>query len=231
MVNLSDCHGCPAIGRSIFSLVAGPDRVDLIKHFRLISYPAKAQVYQEGDREPYLYIIRTGVAKIAKIGHGGALRIVRLARPGDVLGMGLLLGDAYRHTVTALTRLETCRMPVDVVRAKIRQDPEMAPKLLRQWQHGVDNADLFLTDFSTGTAEQRVARLMLYMASSGLGAACNLPSREDMGEMLGLTTETVSRVTADFKRRGLLVADGEHCCEVVDEATLKEIALYEKRRQ
>lgn len=230
-VTMDDCHGCPAISRSIFSLVAGPDRAELIRHFRLMSYPARASVYREGDREPYLHIIRTGIAKLVKTGDSGVERTVRLVRPGDTVGMEMLLGDACRHTVTALTRLETCRMSADAVRAKIRQDPDLAARLFRQWQDGADNADLFLTEFSTGTAEQRVARLMLYLVSSGLGDACNLPSREEMGDMLGLTTETVSRVTAEFKRRGYLASDSERCCEVVNRDKLKELALSEGRRR
>jgi len=31
-----------------------------------------------------------------------------------------------------------------------------------------------------------------------------LPGREDMGAMLGVTTETVSRITAELQRDGLL---------------------------
>ena len=34
---------------------------------------------------------------------------------------------------------------------------------------------------------------------------CDLFSREDMGAMLGITTETTSRTIAEFKRQGLLV--------------------------
>jgi CRP/FNR family transcriptional regulator, anaerobic regulatory protein len=34
---------------------------------------------------------------------------------------------------------------------------------------------------------------------------CTLFSREDMGAMLGVTTETASRTIAEFKRQSLLV--------------------------
>jgi len=221
---MEDCHGCPAIRRSIFSLVAGKDRAELITHFRLMSFPAKATVYHEGDREPYMHIIRAGIAKLIKTGESGEERIVRLVRPGDAVGLERLLGDACRHTVSALTRLETCRMAVDEVTRRIDRNPELGAKLFRQWQDGLDNADLFLTEFSTGTAHARVARLLLYMTTGGGGQNCVIPSREDMAAMLGLTTETVSRITADFKRQGLMVRDGEHCCEVLDQNKLREIA-------
>lgn len=224
-VTMADCHGCPAIKRSIFSLVAGKDRAELITHFRLMSFPPKATVYHEGDREPYMHIIRAGVAKLIKMGESGEERIVRLVRPGDAVGLELLLGDPCRHTVSALTRLETCRMSVDEVRKRIDSNPELGAKLFRQWQDGLDNADLFLTEFSTGTAHARVARLLLYMTTGGEGDNCVIPSREDMAAMVGLTTETVSRITAEFKRDGIMVRDGEHCCEVLDQEKLQAIAL------
>lgn len=224
-VTMADCHGCPAIRRSIFSLVAGKDRAELITHFRLMSFPPKATVYHEGDREPYMHIIRAGVAKLIKTGESGDERIVRLVRPGDAVGLELLLGDSCRHTVSALTRLETCRMSIDELRQRIDGNPELGAKLFRQWQDGLDNADLFLTEFSTGTAHARVARLLLYMTTGGDGDNCVIPSREDMAAMLGLTTETVSRVTAEFKREGIMVRDGEHCCEVLDQEKLRAVAL------
>lgn len=223
-VTMADCHGCPAIRRSIFSLVAGEDRAELITHFRLMSFPPKAAVFHEGDRDPYLHIIRAGIAKLIKAGESGDERIVRLVRPGDAVGLERLLGDACRHTVSALTRLETCRMSVDEVTRRIDRNPELGAKLFRQWQDSLDNADLFLTEFSTGTAHARVARLLLYMTSGGVGENCVVPSREDMAAMLGLTTETVSRITAEFKRQGLMVAEGDHCCEVLDLERLREIA-------
>jgi CRP-like cAMP-binding protein len=34
-----------------------------------------------------------------------------------------------------------------------------------------------------------------------------MPSRKDMGALLGITTETASRIMAEFKRRGLVHAD------------------------
>jgi len=47
-------------------------------------------------------------------------------------------------------------------------------------------------------------------------------SREDMGAMLGITTETASRTVAGFKRNGLIVQRGqkEFACDV---GALKDI--------
>jgi CRP/FNR family transcriptional regulator len=50
-----------------------------------------------------------------------------------------------------------------------------------------------------------VARLLLRLASDNTNSECHLFSREDMGAMLGITTETTSRTIAEYKRQSLLV--------------------------
>ncbi|MBW8330269.1 MAG: helix-turn-helix domain-containing protein [Thiobacillus sp.] len=86
--------------------------------------------------------------------------------------------------------------------------------LLRRWQNSVDQADHFITALSTGPAEARMARLLITLGCTG-DQPETLPSREDMGALVGITTETASRIMAEFKRRGLIHTDrgGEVVCD------------------
>jgi CRP-like cAMP-binding protein len=54
-------------------------------------------------------------------------------------------------------------------------------------------------------------------------SACQLFSREDMGAMLGITTETASRTIAEFKRQSLLVETNPNRF-LLDIPNLKRIA-------
>ena len=45
---------------------------------------------------------------------------------------------------------------------------------------------------------------MLRLANDNHNSECQLFAREDMGAMLGITTETASRTIAEFKRKSLL---------------------------
>jgi CRP-like cAMP-binding protein len=49
-----------------------------------------------------------------------------------------------------------------------------------------------------------VARLLLRLVKDREPPECHLFGREDLGAMLGITTETASRTIAEFKRQGLL---------------------------
>jgi CRP-like cAMP-binding protein len=45
---------------------------------------------------------------------------------------------------------------------------------------------------------------LLRLAGERSDRRCYLPTRDDIGAMLGITSETASRVVADFKRGGLV---------------------------
>jgi CRP-like cAMP-binding protein len=85
-------------------------------------------------------------------------------------------------------------------------NPGVHQALLQRWQKTVDQADHFIVALSTGPAEARMARLLITLGSNGDHPEAML-SREDMGALLGITTETASRIMAEFKRRGLVSVD------------------------
>ena len=103
-----------------------------------------------------------------------------------------------------------CRYPVSVVRELSRINPALHQELMRRWQRALTEADAWLTELSTGSARQRVARLLLRLSDGQEETECELFGREDLGAMLGITTETASRTTAEFKRLGLIDEIGTH---------------------
>ena len=58
-------------------------------------------------------------------------------------------------------------------------------------------------ELGTGQARQRVARLFLILSPTQ-GGIVKLFGHEDVGSLLGLTTETASRMIAGFKRKGII---------------------------
>ena len=92
-----------------------------------------------------------------------------------------------------------------MVRNLSQQNPALHKELLNRWQRALSDADAWLTELSTGSARLRVARLILRLSTEDSGQPeCSLFAREDLGAMLGITTETASRTIAEFKRQGWL---------------------------
>jgi CRP-like cAMP-binding protein len=103
-----------------------------------------------------------------------------------------------------MQRTEVCCLPTTTVQALSNDNPELHVELLKRWQRALSEADAWLTELSTGSARERVARILLRLVRDDTTSEFTLFGREDLGAMLGITTETASRTIADFKRKGLL---------------------------
>ncbi|MFZ1641497.1 MAG: Crp/Fnr family transcriptional regulator [Candidatus Contendobacter sp.] len=217
------CRHC-AVRNSV--LFAGLEEVD----FRHIHQPIKDvalapqdSLYRMSERGSTLFTLRSGVIKLLQYLPNGSQRIVRLLRDGDALGLEALVGQPYQHDAIALTDCEICAIPVDVVEQLGHEQPRLYRELMARWQQALSEADAWLTQFTTGTARQRVARLLLRLTCPEQDNHLPLFGREDMGAMVGLTTETVSRAIAELRRQGVLRDRGANIQEC-DRETLRRIA-------
>lgn len=219
----TDCDVCPAKDLGLFAQAALSARPQLVKHFHLDPLQPKETLYRASEPGEYTYMVRRGLVKLVQYSAGGAERIVRLVRRSESFGMETVLGQAYKHTAIAILDCDLCQIPASTIREHQRDNPNFAMDLMRSMQDALDKADAFLLQLSTGVAQARVARLMLYL-SGGAAGECPLITREEMGALLGLTTETASRAVAELRRQDIIqvIGAGDHCrCDVTK---LRQIA-------
>jgi CRP/FNR family transcriptional regulator len=201
----ADCANCALRTTVLFAGLTADDFNSIHDPIDQFNLKPGTALYQAGGNGEYMFTVRSGALKLVQYLADGSQRIVRLARATDVLGLEALLGDPYQHDAVALQPSEICRFPTRVVQNLSRDNPALHRELMQRWQRALSEADAWLTELSTGSARQRVARLLLRLVRDRESSACELFSREDMGAMLGITTETASRTIAGFKRESLLV--------------------------
>lgn len=201
---LADCRNC-AIRHSV--LFAGLKEDDFERFHRPVDqswFGAGTTIYSTGDPAEALFTIRSGLVKLTQFLPDGTQRIVRLLGKTDLVGLEALIEPEYPHTVTTLQNTEVCRLPVSIVRQLSQSNAQLYHELMARWHKALSNADRWITEFSTGAARDRVARLLLWLCEREGGESCDLFSREDLGAILGLTTETASRTMAELKRKGYI---------------------------
>ena len=164
-------------------------------------------IYEKDTLSPFIYSIRRGMVKLVHVARNGDYRIVRLLGPGAVIGLELLEGaDSYHHTAVAIDQVDLCKIPVSTVRQLENSHSRLYQRVGQQLQEQLDLADQWIVTLGTGTAKQRVAHLLLIL--NDFFADKNndfiLLNRDDMAAMIGITTETVSRIIAEFKRENIL---------------------------
>jgi CRP-like cAMP-binding protein len=221
-IGRAKCAACEVRKFVLFSGLSPHELDSILYPIDNIHAPQHAVLYEEGAAAPCVYTLRSGLIKLKLDLPNGGQRIVRLLRTGDVAGMETLVGERYHHTAVALQDTDVCRIPREVVLQLDQTNPGVHQALLQRWQKLVDQADHFIVALSTGPAEARMARLLITLGCTGEQPEA-MPSREDMGALLGITTETASRIMAEFKRRGLVYADrgSEVAC---DHAGLRQLA-------
>lgn len=196
----ASCDECGIRELVLFADLTGEDFSAIHLPIEDIWLPPGAVIYSAGQEAGALYTVREGLLKQEQYLPDGTLRIVSLLRQGDVAGMEALVADEYEHTTVALQPSKVCRLPKEVVG---RLSPKLHRQLMNKWNGAVQRSHECTRELSTGSARQRVARLFLILAPQE-SQQCRLFSREDIGGLLGITTQTASRIVAEFKRQGLV---------------------------
>jgi CRP-like cAMP-binding protein len=144
------------------------------------------------------------MVKLVRTTADGRERIVRVLRPGDVIGLEALATAHYDSEAIALVEAQVCRIPLSVLHHLSANSPRLHKRLMQKWQQALKDADDWLADLNFGSARQRVAALALKMRDPDQPSITSFFARDDMGAMLDIKLETVSREISSLVRDGAL---------------------------
>ena len=196
-----DCRHCAIRDTVLFSVLNDDELGEALQGVDNQSHETGCELYSQGDRAGYIYTVRSGCLKMVHTLDDGSRRIVRMHYRGDATGLVALLGEPYRNSAVVLQKADICRIPVGVIHTLKQRNVQIYEQLMRRWQESLDEAESFITELGTGQAETRLARLLLKLdAHSERHCIPNL-LREDIAAIIGVTTETASRLMAEFRRR------------------------------
>ncbi len=179
------------------------------------TYPTGAVLFAEGQVPRGIFIVRRGRVKLSICGSDGRTLILRIVEPGCPLGVAAVV-SARQYEATAETQepseISFLRQ-TDLLRL-MRSSGEIA---LWVTQHiSADYAatcreirDLILSDSAT----EKLARLLVgwldQNAESKHPTQVKLSlTHEEIGQMIGTSRETVSRLFAGFKKQHLIQQSG-----------------------
>lgn len=210
-IGRAKCSVCEVRNIVLFAGLTN-DELDRILHpIDNLHAPAGAVLYEQGGSGSSVFTVRSGMVKLTlDIADGGG-RIVRLLGAGDVAGLEALLAQPYKHTATVLHDADLCRIPAELVNQLDQTQPKLHRQLLLRWQKAVDQADSLIACLASGKIEARLARLLLKLGCRDESSRGYMLNREDMGALLGVTTETASRAMAEFKRQGWVREEKGYC--------------------
>lgn len=201
-------HLQPAAPPSAAALLFGPREV--------LSLGAGDRVYGQGDRAVAVYRVESGLVRVYRLLADGRRQITAFCLAGEVFGFE---ADGEHHFFAEAvgdTVVKVFRKPLDAA-ASAALLPEALKALVRAQEH--------LLAIGRQSAQERLAGFLLDMQSRQQGCRdLDLRmTREDIGDYLGMTIETVSRCFSRFRAQRLIRLASVRSVQIIDGRALAEL--------
>ena len=206
----SDCRNCGIREMVLFADLKEEDFNLIHAPIDDLMYQSGQCLYEESDKAIGVFTLRKGMVKLVRVTADGRERVVRVLFPGDVVGLEALATGHYDSQAVALSEVSLCRIPLDVIHQLGANSPRLHRKLMEKWQSALKLADDWLAELNFGTARQRVAHFIRKRHEVSGDGTATLFGRDDMGAMMDLKLETVSREVTALVRAGVMAPLDKH---------------------
>ncbi len=207
--DLDEAQAQASASSSALHAIPGFDQVSLKKF-----YSKGSTLFVEGHTARGVYVLGEGRAKLSITSAEGKQLIVRIARPGDMLGLhATLAGHSYEGTAEAIA---PCRVDFvtgqDLLELLDRQKSSgllLAIAISKEFAEFAEQARILL--LSVSAAEKLAGLLLAWGDTFGKPAPFGIHlqtqlTHEELGQMIGASRETVTRSLNALKRRQVIRA-------------------------
>jgi CRP/FNR family transcriptional regulator len=164
-------------------------------------------LFQKDDLFKGIYVVRSGSFKLIQETSDGKERILGFYLPGDLMGFDAARHEIHEFTAIALEKSAYCKLSLEALFKVASQSSPLQRQLFLMMSREISHHTEILLNTS---AEERVAKFLLSLSEKARDRKLASDtfhlsmSREEIGNYLGLATETVIRIFNDFQKQGVL---------------------------
>jgi CRP/FNR family transcriptional regulator, polysaccharide utilization system transcription regulator len=225
---MSKCEQC--IVREFSSLKA-LNKNELIKIANCkTSYTVKKgePIFEEGNLLNGVYCVKEGVCKMTKLSSNGKDQIVKLVKPGELLGQRSLISEEKANlSAVALEDMEVCFIPKTEIMEFFQKNNQFSMNMMRTICGDLKDSDDHMVSMAQKTVKERLAETLLYLEDTfGTQTDGSLHiqlSREELAGMIGTATESCIRLLSEFNKNGWITLDGKKI-KIAQKNALKKIS-------
>jgi len=191
--------------------------------------PKEGTLYRVGDSFTNLYAIRLGHFKTFQINQDGNQQITGFQMAGELLGMDAISTERHQCNAVALEDSEVCEIPFARLQDLFSDMPTLLRHFHRMMSQEITREQSVMLLLGSMRAEQRFAAFLTNLSSRYAMRGYSSTQfqlrmgREEIGNYLGLTIESISRLLSKFKKQGLIKVSNRDL-EIIDLPTLKAVA-------
>lgn len=187
--------------------------IDAIKSSSV--YPEGAVLFLEKQEARGVFVLCDGEVKLTVSSSEGKTLILRIAKPGEVLGlMATLSGEPYELTAETLRPCQVAFIRREEFLKFVAKHPDATQGILKQLTANYHCAcEQLKTVGLSASAPEKLARLLLGWSQGAeetkLGTRITMPlTHQEIAEFIGSSRETVTRTLSDFRSRHLVTMKG-----------------------
>lgn len=185
-------------------------------------------IFEEGESVNGIYCIKDGVCKLSKLSANGKDQIVKLVKPGELLGQRSMISDEPANlTAVALEDMEVCFIPKKEVLQFFNNNNQFSMNVMKTICGDLKEADDHMVSMAQKTVKERLAETLIYLEETfGKNTDGSLRiqlSREELAGMIGTATESCIRLLSEFNKNGLIELNGKRI-SLLDRTKLKRLS-------
>lgn len=172
-------------------------------------------LFEAGKQLQALYAVRTGSFKTYTLTEQGEEQITGFHLPGDVIGFDAIGDQQHPSYAQALETAMVCEIPFHNLDQLLDQVPKLRQQLMRLMSQDIHGDQQMMLLLNRKTAEEKLAAFLTNLAQRFGSRGFSRKefrltmTRGEIGNYLGLTVETISRLLGRFHKDELIHVDGK----------------------
>jgi CRP/FNR family transcriptional regulator, cyclic AMP receptor protein len=212
---LDNCTTCPVRRKHIFCNLS-PQPAQRLNEIKSIGiYNKGSMLFTESQPPRGVFVLCNGRAKLFTTSREGRTIITKISESGDVLGLNAVISNLpYEVTAEMMEPGQANFVPREPLLQLMRDYPEVAARTAEQLSHDYYAAHDEIRTLGLATSpSEKFAKLLLKWSTKTVqtdgSLRVKLPlTHEEIGEIIGTSRETVSRLFSEFRRKQLLQFKG-----------------------
>lgn len=191
-----------------------------------------AHLYRQSDDFGSVYAVRSGALKAYRMTDDGREQVTGFYFPGEIVGMDGISQSRHASSARALETSAVCEIPFSSLEKLSASVPQLQRHFFQLMSREITEDQQLITLLSKSSADARVAALLLSISLRNAQRHLSANqfrlsmSRVDIGNYLGLTVETVSRVFTRMQKAQILRVSNREIT-ILDGPALRELTSGE----
>ena len=206
-----DCVGCTRRSEDFFCALPDTGVREFSLHKVKHAYAKGTTLFIEGQRANGVYVLCAGRVKLSTYSEEGRSLIMRVAEPGEVLGLSACVaGVPHECSAQVIVDCQVNFVGRTEFLELLKNNSHAALNAIRDLSHLYHKAHAQICSLGlSASASDKLAKLLLDWCSnygdSGTGVHVHMSyTHAEVAEMIGTSRETVTRMFKLLKDRGLI---------------------------